>query len=363
MKKIIIYRLAAILWGLAALVSCVSTDFGNPEDVVKKYYRLWDKHRFDRMYDDFLSTDSKMYATKDEFVKIMEEGEQGKLRYEVEAIPMDINSPTYRRFKIRRDEIYDKNDTTKYLDYRTLLNENGKWKIIWTFSIWRNVYQKSNDGNYTEARQLLEKVIATDPFNGQAYNALSWTYIRDYNMNRKFEKDKIVSNIQYAIELEKDIPDYYNTLAAYYNQINEPQLAISTWLRGIEYCLNETAKTTFYSNIASCYIKEQDYKNVEEFICKALEIDSSFTFALYLYGYLMYVQNKSEDAISYYEKAIASTKMEKALQTNLYGLYAACCYDEKLYDTAKEYIEKALDMDPANDAYKILYKEILNAVK
>lgn len=363
MKKIIIYRLAAILWGLAALESCVSTDFGNPEDVVKKYYRLWDKHRFDRMYDDFLSTDSKMYATKDEFVKAMEEGGQGKLIYEVEAIPMDINSPTYRRFKIRHDEICDKNDTTKYLDYRTLLNENGKWKIIWTSTILRNAYQKSNDGNYTEARELLEKIIAIDPFNGPAYNALSWTYIRDYNMNRKFEKDKIVSNIQYAIELEKDRSVYYNTLAGYYHLINEPQLAISTWLRGIEYCLNETEKVDFYCNIALSYIGELDYKNAEEFICKALEIDSSFTFALYQYGNLMYVQNKSKDAISYYEKAIASKKMEKALQTNLYGLYAACCYDEKLYDTAKEYIEKALDMDPANDAYKILYKKILNAIK
>lgn len=240
------------------------------------------------------------------------------------------------------------------------MNENGKWKIIWTSSIRKNAYQKGNDGNCTEARELMEKVIAIDPFNGPAYNALAWTYIRDYY--RKFEKDKIVSNIQYAIELEKDIPEY-NTLAAYYHLIYEPQLAISTWMRGIEYCLNETEKTVLYANIALSYSSEQDYKNAEEFICKALEIDSSDTFALYLYGNLMYAQNKYKDAISYYEKAIASKKMDKALQTDLYGSYAVCCYNEKLYDTAKEYIEKALDMEPDNDAYKILYKKILNAVK
>ena len=276
---------------------------------------------------------------------------------------MDINSPTYRRFKIRRDEICDKNDTTRYLDYRTLLNENGKWKIIWTSTIYRNAYQKSNDGNYTEARELLKKVIATDPFNGQAYNALSWTYIRDYNVNRKFDKDNIINNIQYAIELENDRQEHYNTLAGYYQLINEPQLATSTRMRGIEYCLNETEKVTFYCNIAVSSIVEQDYKNAEEFICKALEIDSSDTFALYQYGNLMYFQNKYKDAISYYEKAIASKKMEKALQTILYGFYAECCYKEKLYDTSKEYIEKALDMDPDNDTYKLLYKKILNAVK
>ena len=54
---------------LVALLSCNRTDFSNPEEVIKKYSALSSEYRNDVLYDDFLSSKSKEFATKDEYIK------------------------------------------------------------------------------------------------------------------------------------------------------------------------------------------------------------------------------------------------------------------------------------------------------
>ena len=60
---------AISIMGLTTLLSCNRTDFSNPEEVVKSYRTLTYENKNEILYDDFLSTKSKEFVTKDEYVK------------------------------------------------------------------------------------------------------------------------------------------------------------------------------------------------------------------------------------------------------------------------------------------------------
>jgi tetratricopeptide (TPR) repeat protein len=62
--------------------------------------------------------------------------------------------------------------------------------------------------------------------------------------------------------------------------------------------------------------------------------------------------------MEYYEKALSGEKMDIALQQELYYYYAYCCWEKKKCETANEYINKALDMNPNDSSCQWLYKQI-----
>jgi hypothetical protein len=50
--------------------------------------------------------------------------------------------------------------------------------------------------------------------------------------------------------------------------------------------------------------------------------------------------------------------MENSLQGTLFYSYSFCCLDKGKCEVAKEYINKALDIEPNNDSYQALYNKI-----
>ena len=365
MKKTKLNLLVAILTAIIAfLFSCHRTDFTNPEEVVKGFSQIANKDENGKLYDDYLSAKSKEFVTKDEF--------QENRKYEdsiikaiksidkkVYSFPVDISYPTYRRFKVDETLLFKK-DTFKTRNYYTLINENGKWKIIWTNTLLAFADQKSFNGDCSGARKTAEKIIEINPFDGTAYNELATCYYRDNSLPSYEWENGIVKNIKYALSLEEDNSNHYNIFAAYYSSIHEYDLAIQSRLNALKYCLNENDKAIFYTNIGNSYYALDKFEEAELYQKKALEIKPNLTDAWYRLGMIMEAQGSIDDAIKHFEHALNLPKMENTLQGSLYSEYAKCCFKLNKCDEAKEYISKALIIDPSNETYQYLYAVIKN---
>ena len=356
-------HLLLLLASSIVIISCNSTDFSNPEDVIKNYGSLSLENENGVLYDDFLSTKSKEFVTKDEFIKtrdlpdsILDQTKH--LDTKITSFPVDVNNPSFRRFKVDEKSL-TKIDTIYSRQYYTLINENGIWKVVWTGSLLAFSREKFDRGNYSEARKTLEKIIEVDPFNGSAYNVLAGCYMRDNSLSRNERENGIVTNVKYALALEEDNPKHYNTLAAYYAG-NNFSLAIQTCERGLKYCQNRTDKTQILSNLSIIYMNNFNYEKAEEYIKRSIATDDKGTHTWFTYGLLMQTQGNYKDAVLYYDQALNLSKMEDYLQSDLYYSYAYCCNRLKMCEKAKEYITKALDINPDNNDYQSLFNRIKN---
>ena len=346
---------------LTILLSCNRTDFTNPEEVIKSYRALTNGKKYEKVYNEFLSSKSKEFLTIDEFLKARYIGDsilnlQTLLERKVSSFPADVNNSTYRRFKVDEKSIFNK-DTIYNRYYYTLINENGKWKVIWTYTLLDFAQKKYTDGNYPEARKALEKIIEIDPFSGEIYDFLAWCYLRDNSLTRNEWENGIVKNVKYAITLEEDNFDHYNTLAAYYSTVGNTDLAIQNYEKGLSYCQNSSEKSVFYSNLVGAYISKGEFEKAENCVKKSIEIDDNDAYVWFTYGRLMQEQNNNNKAIEYFEKALKQDKMDIVLQGDLYYSYSLSCLKNGDCDTAKEYINKALYIDPNNNTYLSLFNQ------
>ena len=351
---------------LTTLLSCNSTDFSNPEEVVKSYRTLSNENKNEKIYEEFLSSKSKEFVTSDEFIKTRNTPDSilnstTILESKVSSYPIDVNNPTYRRYKVDEKEIFKK-DTIYNRYYYSLINENGKWKVVWTGTLISFADKKYSDGNYSEARKTLEKAIEIDPFSGFAYQKLAWSFYRDESLSRNEWENGVVKNAKYAVTLEDDNFFHYNTLAAYYSAMGNTDLAIQNFERGLSFCQNNADRAMFFSNLVGCYAAKGMLEKAEESIKKSIEINPQGAFVWYKYGELMQTQGKTNRAIEYFKKAIEQEKMENSLQGSLYYSYAFCCLEKSNCEIAKEYVNKALDIEPNNDSYQALYNK-LNACR
>ena len=352
---------------IMTLISCNRTDFSNPEDVIKDFNQYANKDENGKLYDDYLSAKSKEFVTKDEFQK--ERMFQDSVLKTIKSIdkkistfPVDASYPTYRRFKVDETVLFKK-DTTKTRNYYTLINENGKWKIIWTNTLLSFAEQKSFNGDCAGARKTAEKIIELNPFDGAAYNELAACYYRDNSLPR-YEREKgVVKNIKYALSLEEDNSNHYNVLSAYYSDMQEEDLSIQSLLSALKYCLNKSDKTILYTNIGNSYLALNKYDDAAEYLKKALQIDPNYTGAWFRLGVQMEARGRIDDAMKYFEHAISLPKMESELQGILYYEYSKCCYKKSKCEVAKDYIGKALVIDPSNETYQYLYSIIKNCNK
>ena len=193
-------------------------------------------------------------------------------------------------------------------------NENGKWKVIWINTLLSFATKKYVDGNYSEARKTLEKIIEIDPFSGRAYDFIAWCFLRDNSLTRNEWENGIVKNAKYAVALEEDVSDHYNTLASYYSSVENTDLEIQNLERGLLYCLNNNEKSMFYSNLVGSYISKIQFEKAEDYVKKSIEINDKDAFVWFKYGTLMQEQNMNDRAIEYFEKALEQAKMENSLQ-------------------------------------------------
>ena len=345
---------------ISTLFSCNSTDFSNPEEVVIRFRELTSKNENQLIYEDFLSVKSKELVTSDEFVqtRIIHDSilnSRTHLESKVSSLPSDENNPSFRRFKVDEKSVFS-GDTLNVRYYYTLINEDGQWKIIWTGTLKNLAEKKSENGNYSEARDILEKIISIDPYSGEAYNALAWTYYRDKSLTKEIREEGIVKNASYAMNIEEDNSEHYNILASYYDLMENKDLSIHYFERALAVAINKKEKGVYYANLSGVFSDKKEYEKAEDCLKKALDLDQNSAFYWLKYGNLMKSKRDNSKAKEYYEIALQKPKMEKVLQGSLYALYSICCFDEGLCESAKEYAFKALDMEPNNEGYQSLQK-------
>ena len=78
----------------------------------------------------------------------------------------------------------------------------------------------------------------------------------------------------------------------------------------------------------------------------------------YKYGVILNDLGKYEEAKEKYEKALSLPAMENSLQSGLFYYYSSLCLKQYEYNRAKDYILKALEIEPNNEYYQDLYDKI-----
>ena len=343
-------------------ISCNRLDFSNPKDVVSNYRKLSHENKSEALYTDFLANKSKEFVTKDEFAKLrnISDSVLRSTKYiesKITEYPTSSANASFRRFKVEETSI-TKEDTAYLTYYYTLTNENGKWKILWTGSLKALAEEKFDKGNYTEARKLLDKIITINPFEGSTYSLLAWCSYRDISLPLSERLNDIVKNAKYAISLEMDNAFHYLSLTNYYLLTGNSDLTIETLERGLKYCQNKEDRTPFYQNLAGIYLEEGKYEKADSYIKMAVEIDGENSEGWLRYGAIMLKQDKIAEATEYFTRAINGVKMETASVGQLFYYYSYCCLRQYKCADAKEYINKALDIEPNNANYQSLYKAI-----
>ncbi len=338
------------------ITSCNSTDFTNPEEVMKQYRKLLHEHNYVKIYDEFISTKSKELVGKDEFLKY--NSDQKKLQLidqNIESMEVGLKSSSFRRFRVKETTKINE-DTTHFLNYYTLFLEDGKWKIIWLFSLANQAHINTSKGNYNESIKVLNEIVEIDPFDGSSYGNLVWAYGLDESISKESRQNIMQKNVKIAIELESDEPLHYNTYATYYQFIGNTDLATYYFEKGLEYCTNLKDKITFYDNLASHNISQKKFKKAEEYIKNSLKIDENDPFIWLQYGLLYSEQDKNKEAVSYFEIAIEKNEKAKntekltiSNQASLYYEIGGCLYVLNQDKRAKEYLIQALALTP-NDS-------------
>lgn len=358
------------------IVSCTKkVDFSNPKSVVEEYYSLYLQDKYKSAYE-LIADTCKEYVTLEEYIeyyKPSSESSSTEYDYNVKNInQLTLNPlyPKYRGYEIEVEKIEKPgNDTTILYFYRTVYNENEKWKVIWTGNIFNAAKKLESSQKFTEAIQAYKQILQYDPLNGYAYHDIGWCQFRQHYL------EKALINANYALELTPKNESNYNLLAGIYSAQNNNELAIENYKKAIEMCNFEEIKKQLLSNTSIIFLEIGKQKEALESVNQALAIDSVFTHAWMMKGEVYLSKENLDSALIYFKKAAQLKPMEDYSQKYLYFRLANTEYtkaiskttssDEKteLVKSAKEHILKALDLEHDNYEYKKLLNKINRAVK
>lgn len=341
--------------------SCQKLDESNPQLVLNRYLELRNDKEYESAYE-LISSDSKEFVTPEEFLKYYETpdslGLKQLVNHSIEEVDQDNNSPSYKRFKTKGQLISNDGDSINYLFYVTLKNEDGKWRIIWDNILTQQANQSYNKGDYDGALKLLETAIKLDPYDGEALEQIGWCYLRDNTKPDNVRKDEIMKNFKYALTLEPDEWSHYNAMASYYSLINLIDLQIDSYNKGLEMALNESDRATIYANLSNSYMAKYQTDKAIDYLNKSIECYPNSAYSYYRYGVILNDLGKYEEAKEKYEKALSLPAMESSLQSGLFYSYSKLCLKQYEYNKAKDYILKALEIEPNNEYYQDLYDKI-----
>jgi tetratricopeptide (TPR) repeat protein len=348
-------------------------DFSNPKEVIQKYYELNFKNKYKESFK-YIADTSKSILTQEEYLDYYKEPDSLKDKFiykviEINQLPINVFYPNYRRFEIKASETNKKNKKV-IIDYgyRSIINKNNKWKILWNKHLLQVAEGLSRKQKFNEAIDLLNKIINYNPLDGETYRKMAWCYFR---LNFYDESEKYAKKAQY--NSPKEIENY-NLLAAIYYSKGLSELAIENLKKGIELCNSDSLKCYFLSNMSINLLGLNRIAEAKEVLFKALKLSPNATHPLLQMAYVYKHLNQHDSCLFFFGKAIQSKPMEDNLEKDLYYDYAIELIQiadnntkdlytkNKMYQKAKIYVLKALDLDPSNEEYKNTLLNKLNKV-
>ena len=327
-----------------------------PKEIVVKYLDLYNERKFNERYN-FLASISKTNINKDEYINFYKDVFESDIQC-VDIITSEIeaesNQSRYRRIKV---DYFTSLKGEEYIqrEYYTFINENGKWKIVWTRLMKALADEKVEISDFKKAIELFNKIIDMNPYDAYSYDRIAWCYIRDQNLAGETRKKEIFNNSKKAIFFEPDISEYYRTMSIYYHLEKLDNLQLDYINKAIDLALNESDKSIYYSDLSQYYM-DIDYSKSLDYINKAIQLNSSDPYCWYQLGIIHKNYKKYENAKDAFKKALLLKPMEDYFQAGLYGSYSYTCYSLNMYDVAKIYIVKALELDPTNSFYKFFFE-------
>lgn len=336
-------------------------DFSDPLKVLKATEKQWRENDLNNYYNCLTEKSQQTYKSYEEFIKlktipdsILNTYKTISIDYEEILLPSLEN---YCRFKITTKAI-EKTDTTTNSKYRTLYNENGRWKMAWNKELVKEASFNYQQGDFTKAAKLYNSAVAIDPFSITARTQIVWSYIRDEE-RPKFWQDTSIYHLNFLLELDSTDSDIYQTIGAYYSYLSENKKAVQYFLLAAKYSNDSNALANFYSNAAQ---NARNYSTTEAttYLEKSLIYNNNSLFAWQTYGDILYINQNYSDAKDKYLKAIELTSIDTNNDNhtliNLYGRYAITCKKLGLNEQAEEYILKCIRVYP--DKKHPIFKEL-----
>jgi len=362
---------------LLPILGC-SIDFKDPEKVISSYYQAaFSDKDFKRSYK-YLSSESKKHTSFDEYQKVISDKFKPRKIMSINTLQEDKDKLAYRRVKVIY-EITDKEKTFKDIAYYTLINEDGKWKILLLWTLFKSADDQFKKGFYREAIKQLEEILLINPYYGDVYNGIAQCYIK------LGEKEKALENIKTAIALEPEYWQYYFIMAEYYDEVEQlTDLAIENIKKAIssEYS-SDSDKSNNYKKLSKYYQKQKDYENALNSVDKAIELDDLNASAYWRKAEILLsssgqtinfnLRDNSSKTISNLNLMEKTNKLLlKAIEVNekneeklapdilpdlYYQLATAEAYLED-YINAKKHVLKALELRPDDNEAKRFYQAI-----
>jgi len=339
-----------ILAAILLLLSCAgcSTDFNNPEEVVKKYRELTRTHHDVEIYDKYLSQASKETIDEESFVKLRAETD-----YKDELISTDVTEIKSDTSAIRRFKVVEATTNgakpLKTVYYYSLSEENNNWKVIWAGKLLVMADEKIGEGNFSDAIKIATMALNLNPYDSRPLRKIANCYLNQEGLNRSDRELKAMQYFERAIEFEENNVATYRDIARYYLGTGGDLVSLKYFIMGSEFAVDDTDKSNFLANVAGIYFTMKKFDDAEKFISKSIELDSQETFNWFLQGKIFHSQNKISQAIDSYKEAVELPSMDSLKQGDLFCNYSSCLLSNNDCESATYYFNRSMDIIPSNE--------------
>jgi tetratricopeptide (TPR) repeat protein len=352
-KTILQIALSSLLILVVAIVvvNFIEPDFSDPKNVVEEEWKLWTKGNLKRHWK-YLSknTQATYNSSVDEYIKLRSVPDSILKKYELVSITANelpnMGYEIFKRFEAK--SVYKDNRLDTVTNITTIINENGKWKIIDNRALSEKANEESQKGNFRKSAELYNEAIKLNPFSINARTSMVWCYLRDTERPEYWE-DSIVYQLNFALKLDSTNGSVFSAIGAYYSDRNDYKKAVDNFLYAAEYYKDSSSIANSYSNVAQ-NAKNYNVSLAEESLEKSIAYNEKSRFAWQTFGDLLYSNQKYSKAKEKYYRAIElvneDTNMDNHTLISLYGQYALTCRKIGLKKEAEEYVLKCIRVYP-----------------
>jgi tetratricopeptide (TPR) repeat protein len=337
MKNKILYL---IILSLITFSCNTKVDYTNPSDVVLKYRELRNSNKIKESFE-LIADTCKSILTLQEYLDSykIEDTIKGKLQFEIKVIqlPINIKYPTFRIFEVTQQTINSiTKDSSLDIYYYTTVNENNKWKILWTNHIEKAAGKLEKEQKFEEANEILLNTFKYNPMNGYVYYYLGRNY---YRLNELEESNLYAKK---AIEFSPKNSYNYSLQAAIFISKDMNELAIENYQIALNLCTDADERSSVYGSMGNIYLELNQLSKSKDYLLQAVSLNSNYSYNYWMLANLFVKSVNKDSALFYFDKAVNSKPMESYLQQQLY------------YDYANELFKSHKNTDKIREAFYAL---------
>ena len=346
---------------LITLLCSFNVDHSDPQKVILHYIEHVVKHDYKNLYE-LITTESKDNVSEKEFMDYLigeDSTKNDKMTYSnLLQVECDPGILTYKRFKADFIQIH-KQDTSRERIYFTLINEDGRWRICWVYSMNKKAAEWLKNGNYIEPKILAEKAIHINPYSSDALQIIGDCYYLDNSINKEERIQGMDKYFKMGLEVEPDQISNYSNLGHYYTYIKVFDTAVIYFTKALKYADTKKEESIIYHDISSCYLSNKEFEIGISYSKKALSLDSNNMQNWVNLGVAQIGGDEFEEACKTFEKALTFPRKYDYILLNLYDYYTYALMRTDNWTKAKECVLKGLEIDPSNHSLKNSYNQIL----